>query len=108
MRCPNCGIENHEDARFCDRCGTSIPLVCTACGAFNRVGAKFCKGCGSTFDEPSATARAVNRPSEPSVAKAVGASDLPQGPEPKAPEPEGERKMLTALFADIKGSTALM
>ncbi|MBP8864448.1 MAG: zinc ribbon domain-containing protein, partial [Anaerolineae bacterium] len=49
MQCPQCGFENRDDARFCKRCGQSLPgasavapPLCPACGAAVKPGARFC------------------------------------------------------------------
>src|SRR6476659_8677834 len=46
MQCPSCDCQNSEVAKFCDACGTALPLHCPACGAPNRTSAKFCNECG--------------------------------------------------------------
>ena len=105
MQCPSCDSQNPEAAKFCDACGASLPLVCPACGAPNRTSAKFCNACGA----------ALGQQTQPKVTPSseIGGSQ-PLGPafafgmavEPQA-VPEGERKMVTALFVDIIGSTEL-
>jgi class 3 adenylate cyclase len=75
-------------------------MRCSRCGAENRAGARFCDACGAALAETSSGSAA------PSAAGAVdvrvnlqrAGSDLP----------EGERKTVTALFADIKDSMELM
>src|SRR5262245_28877986 len=49
MRCTSCGTANCEGAKFCDACGTPLPLACPACGTANRLGAKFCNECGAAL-----------------------------------------------------------
>ena len=88
MRCSNCGAENRATAKFCDGCGTQLPLTCSACGASNRVGARFCDSCGA----------ALNTEVSPAAAA---------GPPVQAPEIAGERRHLTILFCDLVGSVAL-
>src|SRR6266851_1317555 len=109
MRCPSCGNETREGARFCDTCGVPIAARCAACGTLNRPSAQFCDGCGAPLiasraaHSPDETARRPPAPPPSSVGVASEAArDEPQN------IPEGERKTVTALFADIKGSTELM
>ena len=85
MRCSKCGSENRATAKFCDGCGTELPLICSACGASNRVGAKFCDSC-------SAALRTQVSPSAAATA---------------SPEVGGERRHLTILFCDLVGSVTL-
>ena len=48
MRCPTCGFENRDGARFCGECGRpSAPeVLCPGCRRSNPTGRKFCDGCG--------------------------------------------------------------
>ena len=96
MLCPQCRSENSEDARFCEQCGAKLELACPACGAPVNRSARFCKKCGTQIGGASTSARA-----QPSVVT-VGAERA------DSEAIEGERKTVTALFADIKGSTELM
>jgi len=96
MRCSKCGVENREAARFCDGCGSPLQLQCVSCGALNRLGARFCDGCGASLIGSAPLAASTSD---------VGVrlrTDI------AAEELDGERKTVTALFADIKGSMELM
>ncbi|HLM79740.1 MAG TPA: adenylate/guanylate cyclase domain-containing protein [Terriglobales bacterium] len=96
MRCANCGSENPPGTRFCAECGTPFPAKCPKCGAEYSPPAKFCRDCGAPFD---AKARATKpAASEP--------APVPEQHDPSASE--GERKTVTALFADIKGSMEMI
>jgi class 3 adenylate cyclase len=75
--------------------------VCTACGGENLDGARFCSHCGRALA------------AGPETCAACGA-DLPQGARfcpacgtPREDAGEAERKLVTVLFADVTGSTAL-
>jgi len=35
MRCSSCGSEHSENAKFCDSCGTPVPVRCPSCGSSN-------------------------------------------------------------------------
>jgi class 3 adenylate cyclase/tetratricopeptide (TPR) repeat protein len=102
MRCPSCNYDNPADAAFCEECGTKLELLCPACKAPVSAGARFCKKCGAAL-----------RSTKPAASATVSASSTKSqiiiGADSAAPSPlEGERKTVTALFADIKGSTELM
>jgi class 3 adenylate cyclase/predicted ATPase len=105
MRCPSCDFENPPTAKFCDACGKPLPLPCPACGAANRTAAKFCNACGASLDQQTQPKELHSRDSSGSkpsdLAFALGTAVEPQS------VPEGERKMVTALFVDIIGSTEL-
>jgi class 3 adenylate cyclase len=75
-------------------------MRCSKCGSDNRAGARFCDACGV------ALAGASSESPAPSTA---GAIHVRVNLESAGPElPEGERKTVKALFADIKGSTEMM
>lgn len=50
--CPACNDWNDPDARFCDHCGTALPMkpptevACADCQTPNDLNAKFCDACG--------------------------------------------------------------
>ena len=105
MICLKCQAENPVNAAFCDQCGARLETACPNCGESNRHGAKFCRRCGQTISE------SLTSPAE------VAAVPAPESYVPKylaekilasRHELEGERKQVTVLFADIKGSTKLL
>jgi len=46
VKCPHCGAQVAEDAKFCKECGAPTHLKCPECGAELDSDAKFCKQCG--------------------------------------------------------------
>ena len=106
MDCPSCGTENPDAAKFCDSCGMSLAAACARCGHRNRPTSRFCMECGGPLTGPaqSSTPPRVPAPSPHSytpkhLAEKILASRGAL---------EGERKQVTVLFADIKGSTDLI
>src|SRR5215470_11756709 len=97
MRCAKCGAENREGARFCNDCAAPLAAQCPACGAVNKPGARFCDACATALSA---------RPQQPLQPPATAVRLNAEDPGPQAAE--GERKTVTALFADIKGSMELM
>ncbi|MGH2449357.1 MAG: AAA family ATPase [Chloroflexota bacterium] len=104
--CPSCGQENATGSKFCNDCGGRLPTACAGCGAENPPGSKFCSECGTQL------LTAVNAGTAP----ATKASDHPPAtttvaaPEPPAPSAVGqgaERRLVTALFCDLVGSTPI-
>src|SRR5262245_1470112 len=93
MRCSNCDADNPETAKFCSSCGAALPLTCRSCGQPNRAGSRFCNQCGSALTAPGPEPR----PSDIAVGHAAELGFVP----------EGERKLVTALFVDIINSTGL-
>jgi hypothetical protein len=103
MRCPSCNHDNRAERRFCAECGAALAALCAACGASNEPGEKFCGGCGSALSIPPAA-----RPPSSEARAETPEPALRVRPEaPPGESSEGERKTVTALFADIKGSTEL-
>src|SRR5215472_7366802 len=95
MRCSKCGADNREGRKFCTQCGSALAAKCPRCGAAIDRAEKFCGECGAALGTPPA----ATRTDEPQIRLA----------DASAPENlEGERKTVTALFADIRGSTELM
>ncbi|MBI2363427.1 MAG: zinc ribbon domain-containing protein [Deltaproteobacteria bacterium] len=102
MRCPKCQAENREGRRFCAECGLSFNLACPSCGFSNEAGEKFCGGCG----QPLASAQQVaTRFSSPEV---YTPKHLAEKILTSKSALEGERKQVTVLFADLKGSMELL
>ena len=106
MICLKCQAENPVQAAFCDQCGARLETACPNCGESNRHGAKFCRRCGQTISEP-VTTPAATIPGVPApdtyVPKYLAEKILAS-----RHELEGERKQVTVLFADIRGSTKIL
>src|SRR6266404_7524276 len=87
--CPHCSAQNPDGIKFCGECGSSLASTCSACGTPNEVGRKFCGECGAALGAAL-----------PVVAVPAGA--------PPAPDPAGrELRLVSVLFADLVGFTAL-
>jgi class 3 adenylate cyclase len=100
MRCSSCGAENPEGLRFCNECAAPFKRRCVKCGFENNAAARFCGECAAPLNV-AATRTDPN--------KAPSAREVRITPRTDSQTlPEGERKTVTALFADIKGSTELM
>jgi class 3 adenylate cyclase len=100
MICTKCHSDNLADAVFCTECGARMEQACSACGTTNPPDSKFCRKCGKRL-------AAVEPEPARTRAAAVETSDR-VNPDGSPKQLQGERKMVTALFADIKGSMELM
>jgi class 3 adenylate cyclase len=98
MRCAKCRNENREGRKFCSKCGAPLARACPECGASNEPGEDFCGDCGASL-----TFQSMSRPSPTSAAEEA----VRTTPVSSSASLEGERKTVTALFADIIGSTEL-
>jgi len=98
IRCPKCGADAAPGKRFCADCGAPLPIRCPKCGAEAQVGKAFCADCGARLETASLAPAERQAPPPGGVSVAAEATEIS----------EGERKTITALFADTKGSTELM
>ncbi len=90
MQCLNCTADVPEGSRFCNSCGTVMPVRCRECAHGNVGGSKFCANCGARLTSDGAA------------------------PQPEAPKPAtrlafdgAERRQMTIMFCDLVNSTAL-
>jgi class 3 adenylate cyclase/tetratricopeptide (TPR) repeat protein len=100
MQCPRCQHENPTGQKFCGDCGARLAGSCPTCGAANPPGQKFCGGCGaalSRVDSREIAAPDAYTPKYLAEKILTSRSAL-----------EGERKQVTVLFADMKGSMELL
>jgi class 3 adenylate cyclase len=101
MHCPRCHAENLVGARFCSNCGAPLTNRCSNCQAELQTGSRFCRNCG----QPSRLATAADHDRHARLT-----SSAPAGLARKAQAAThlaGERRMVTILFADVVGSSAL-
>jgi double zinc ribbon protein len=100
MQCPRCHAENRDGLRFSEDCGSRLTLTCAQCGGELAPGKRFCGSCGA-----------------PAVGESTAHTPTPESYTPKhlaekiltsKAALEGERKQVTVLFADLKGSMELL
>ncbi len=109
--CQQCGTLNPEGYAHCDGCGAALGRACPACLSPNRAAARFCGVCGEPLSVQARNARASA--AEPSEARrresAPGAGGPGHAVAHRPPElMGGQRKLVTVMFADIRGSMALI
>ena len=100
MKCPKCQHENVVEAKFCEECTTPLPRACGNCGSEVSGTAKFCSECGRPLP-PAADNTRFGSP------KGYTPQHLAEKILTSRSALEGERKQVTVLFADIKGSMEL-
>jgi class 3 adenylate cyclase len=102
VKCPKCQAENPEGHNFCRKCGTKLIMACPQCRAEIQADDMFCGKCGQQLKRPAQ----------------IGSLDLsqPQSYTPKhlaakilttLTSIEGERKLVTVMFADLASFTSL-
>ena len=101
MECPRCRHENPIGQKFCGECGARLAVRCPGCGASNPPGQKFCGECGTslTGTEPDRKFASPETYTPKHLAEKILTSRSAL---------EGERKQVTVLFADLKGSMELL
>src|SRR5215470_20099143 len=97
--CPRCRRSNPAHAKFCLGCGGSFTLTCTRCATALPADASFCLECGQPVGAP-----ATGRHASP---EAYTPKHLAEKILTSKSALEGERKQVTVLFADLKGSMEL-
>jgi class 3 adenylate cyclase/tetratricopeptide (TPR) repeat protein len=99
MECPRCNSISGDAAKFCFNCGAPLRLSCHQCGASaNPATAEHCELCGASLAQTSQSREAFRAGSQAPL------SDLDRS----LGFVEGERKFVTVLFADIRGSLELI
>ena len=97
MKCPSCEHENTAQAKFCEQCASPLARVCAHCGSDVSSTARFCPQCGRPLtpvaDDPRFVSPTSYTPQHLADKILTARAAL-----------EGERKQVTVLFADIKGS----
>jgi class 3 adenylate cyclase/tetratricopeptide (TPR) repeat protein len=100
MRCSACGFENASGIKFCGECGASLKLKCASCGFENAPAIKFCGECGKPLSE-------VSKPGPPPDPRSYTPKHLVEKILTTRSALQGERKHVTILFADVRGSTEI-
>ena len=130
MTCSNCGHQPPAGSTFCNSCGAKLIIICASCGATPPPGSRFCNACGTPLAGQSSVQRLESRVQKASDfgPRSSDARRETLDPRPISYTPphlaeriraeqaaleargatDGERKTITALFADLKGSTALI
>src|SRR6266540_4663783 len=101
MQCPRCRHEAPAGARFCGECAAQLGRTCPACRNLNAPGNAYCTDCGASLRE-AGDAQAAPDPHEYTprylAEKIIRAREAL----------EGERKQVTVLFADLRGSLEIL
>jgi class 3 adenylate cyclase/tetratricopeptide (TPR) repeat protein/energy-coupling factor transporter ATP-binding protein EcfA2 len=102
MICPKCQFENREEAKFCKKCGIALEFTCPKCGHLYQGDSLFCDECGQALAEPKAA---------PAIDYSEPHSYTPKFLADKIIDTrksiEGERKLVTVLFADVANYTSI-
>jgi class 3 adenylate cyclase/tetratricopeptide (TPR) repeat protein len=108
MRCPSCGFENPEGLKFCNDCGAPLRMPCAQCGFANQPQAKFCGECGAALLPQAKVSSSPSVTPRPPTPLSYTPTHLAEKILTSKIALEGERKQVTVLFADLKGSMELL
>ena len=102
MTCPRCQAPAREGARFCEQCGARLATTCPSCNAEIAQGSRFCGACGTPLAGAAPTPARFGDP-QTYTPKHLADKILTA-----RAQLEGERKLVTVVFADLKGSMELL
>ena len=115
MTCTQCNTQNTTGRHYCASCGHRLPYVCVQCSFLNDPNDRFCGGCGTPLsplpqsDVGTKVVTSLPNPVPPATPALVGEHSRAEQARSSPHSLTGdERKTITALFADLKGSTALI
>ncbi len=102
MKCPRCQHENGPGAKFCEECAAPLARACANCGRPLSTTAKFCPECAQPVSGSAEATSAFGSP------EAYTPKHLAERILTSKAALEGERKQVTVLFSDMKGSMELL
>src|SRR5271157_3060638 len=102
MKCMECGFDNREGAKFCKKCGNGLQLQCPGCAHLYDLGTAFCDECGQDLRKPK-----ESKPLDYDQPHSYTPKHLAEKILSSRSAIEGERKLVTILFADVANSTAM-
>ncbi|MFC1834926.1 adenylate/guanylate cyclase domain-containing protein [Thermodesulfobacteriota bacterium] len=102
MNCPSCRFQNPEGMKFCGECGAKLEPICPKCGATNPPQFNFCGECGLDLRRSG-----IVTPVEYAHPKSYTPKFLADKILTSRSTVEGERKVVTVLFADVAEYTSM-
>jgi class 3 adenylate cyclase len=102
MECPKCQTENPQIRKFCRECGAKLLIICPQCDFKNLSGDKFCGECGHELKKISKAPRIDFSQPQSYTPKFLADKILNN-----RSSLEGERKLVTVLFADVANYTSI-
>ena len=103
MKCPKCQTDNGPDDSFCRKCGTKLEMACAKCGRTIPPDSSFCPKCGHDLRKPSAPSTPIDYSQPQSYTPKYLADKILT----TRSSIEGERKLVTVLFADVANYTSI-
>jgi class 3 adenylate cyclase/tetratricopeptide (TPR) repeat protein len=111
MQCSQCRYVNPPETKFCGECGARLQTRCPSCETANPATNKFCSECGQrlTAEAPTPTVAAASSPTPTRFAspESYTPKHLAEKILTSRSALEGERKIVTVMFSDVSGFTAM-
>jgi class 3 adenylate cyclase/tetratricopeptide (TPR) repeat protein len=105
MQCARCQQSTPADALFCPKCGAKLSVGCPQCGTPAAADDSFCRKCGQRLARAPAQTPGATRFASPDT---YTPKHLAERILISRAALQGERKQVTVLFADVKGSMELL
>jgi hypothetical protein len=102
MQCPKCQADNREGVKFCEDCGAKMEVQCPECRSVIPLGKRFCGDCGYDLKKPKAAPTIDYQQPRSYTPNFIAEKILTS-----RSAIEGERKLVTVLFADVAGFTSM-
>ncbi len=102
MNCPQCQTQNPEDNKFCRKCGTKLVKTCPQCNSETLPDDTFCGKCGHDLRKPREA-----KPLDYDQPHSYTPKHLADKILTNRNYIEGERKVVTVMFADVAGFTSM-
>jgi class 3 adenylate cyclase len=108
VKCPKCQTDNREGIKFCEECGVKMELKCPKCGSEILLGKKYCGECGHNLTLPlEPIPKELSFDEKLAKIQRYLPKDLTQKILAQRDKIEGERKLVTVMFCDMQGFSAL-
>ena len=107
MKCQQCQTENPDENKFCSECGAKLALCCPGCGTPVLPKDKFCGECGRKLQRETPVPEQVSQPVDRTRPDSYTPKHLAKKILTQRSAIQGERKLVTVLFADVAGFTTL-
>ena len=106
MICPKCGFDCPPEFGFCPKCGALLQRSCPKCGVRVPAEFAFCPQCGSPVAAPAVAAERDTQAMLSHAIQRLIPRQLAERLLATRGQVSSERRMITILFCDVKGSTA--
>ncbi|MDR9459851.1 MAG: adenylate/guanylate cyclase domain-containing protein, partial [Dehalococcoidia bacterium] len=102
MKCPQCQFENPESMQFCGKCGAKLEKTCPQCNSSSPPEYKFCGKCGHALAQTEVVTYVDYTEPQSYIPKSLADKIIDS-----RSSIEGERKLVTVLFADVANYTSI-